>query len=455
MDRALREDRHTNIIACDDSRLAPGILVENDVDVAILDLGMPHVSGEELLATIVEMAPGVPVVIVTAVHDVGTVVRCLKAGAVDYLVKPVEFTRLQSTVRRTVRERGLREENRELRRRLVDPGPKRPEIFVDIVTRCPAMYSIFSYLEAIARSPEPALVVGETGVGKELVAQALHKARRPENSPFVAVNIASFDEHALADALFGHRRGAFTGATRDRAGLVEKASDGSLFLDEIGDLRLEDQTKLLRLIQEHEFLPLGSDQPVRSTARLIAATNHDLRADIRAGRFREDLYYRLHAHLVRLPPLRERRDDVPLLVDHFLAEAAARLDVQKPAIPAALYDYLSDYRFPGNVRELRSMVVDALTQHEKGVLSLRTFIEHIDRYSAEAGGGELPGHVPETGVVFGSQLPTLKAATQLLLQEALRRAHGNQSAAAQLLGISRRTMNRHVASGHSGLTLES
>ena len=452
MARVLREEYGAKVVTSSDSRRVPEILGSERIDVVLLDLTMPHVSGEELLGVVTTHHPDLPVVIVTATDDVETAVRCVKAGAFDYMVKPIDYSRLVTTVTRAIRERGLRKENRELRRRVTLPALHRPEVFAGIVTQSPSMWSMFNYIEAIAPSPEPELIVGETGVGKELVAQALHDAA-PHEGAFVAVNIAGLDDTAFTDTLFGHIRGAFTGANQARDGLVEKASGGSLFLDEIGDLSVDAQTKLLRLIQEGEFLPLGADRTSRSNCRVITATNRDLRAAMRTGAFREDLYYRLNAHLVRVSPLRERRGDIPLLVDLFLAEAADHLDRKKPTPPPALHDYLCDYSFPGNVRELRAMVLDAVTQHDRGVLSLRPFVEYLDRVNDDHC-GETVVSPPESGVIFGTQLPTLKKTTRLLFHEALRRAGGNQSAAAQMLGVSRRTVNRFAVSDDPGTNVD-
>lgn len=447
VDRALRREGLGPTILCDDARRAEDAGAAQALSVILLDLAMPHVSGEILLGRFVAADPDTPVIVVTAQDQVDTAVRCMQAGAFDYLVKPVDYGRLIATVRRAVEHRGLRVENRELRRRVVSPALRAPEHFAAIVTQSPAMLAMFAYLEAIAGSTEPVLIVGETGVGKELVADAIHRASGREG-PLVSVNVAGIDDSAFADTLFGHRKGAFTGALQSRSGLVERAAGGSLFLDEIGDLKLDIQTKLLRLVQEREFFPLGSDEPRRTDCRVVAATNRDLRRAVKEGRFREDLYYRLHAHLVRVPPLRERMGDIPLLVRHFLEEAAGVYGKPRVTPARELYTYLSAYAFPGNVRELRAMVMDAVARHDKGVLGLDAFLEHMDRVAAEtgvrAGGGESTGG---KRVGFGPELPTLDEVTAQLFQEALRRAQGNQSAAARMLGISRRTMNRYATSG--------
>ncbi len=450
MQHALREGGFARTLLCADARDVPELVVQQPPGVVLLDLAMPHLSGESLLNTLLAQVPDLPVIVVTATDDVDTAVRCVKAGAFDFMVKPVDFNRLVTAVTRAVRDHALRAENRELRRRITSPAVEHPEHFAGIVTRSPTMQALFAYIEAIARSPEPVMIVGETGVGKELVAEALHRCSgRP--GAFVAVNAAGLDETTFADTLFGHTRGAFTGAAQPRAGLVERAAGGTLFLDEIGDLQAANQTKLLRLIQEREYLSLGADSVRRADCRVLAATNRDLRAGMRNGRFRDDLYYRLGAHLVRVPPLRERIADLPLLVEDFLAEAAQSMGKRTPTPPPALFTYLADYAFPGNVRELRSMVMDAVSQHQRGVLSLQSFIRHMDRStaadSAAAGTGAPERAGAGARLAFGSPLPTLKETSIALFREALRRAEGNQSAAAQILGVSRRTVSRYASTG--------
>ncbi len=445
MARALRTEGFGEALLCSDSREVEGILDTHDVGTVLLDLVMPHISGENLMASVMTRRPDIPVIVVTAVDEVDAAVRCVKAGAFDYLVKPVDFSRLLTVVTRALRQHDLRAENSRLQAMIRDPRLRRPECFAAILTKSPAMHAILRQIEAIAPSPEPVLIVGETGVGKELVAQALHRASGRVGD-LTAVNVAGIDDNAFADTLFGHVKGAFTGATHDREGLIERAGDGTLFLDEIGDLGLGMQTKLLRLLQEGEYFPLGRDDCSKNRCRIVAATNRDLRVGMREKRFREDLYYRLHGHLVCVPPLRERTGDIPLLVERFVEETATALGKSIPFVPKELFVHLAAYRFPGNVRELRAMVVDAVTRHQKGVLSLGSFHEHMDRAD--------PPNEPATTrptanvefIAFGRELPSLAQATCALVSEALSRAEGNQGAAARMLGVSRRTVNRHV--GH-------
>ena len=441
--RVLRAEGFGEALVCQDPREAEGLLEKNHVGAILLDLVMPHISGESLLGSISAHPSGIPVIVMTAVNDVETAVRCVKAGAFDYLVKPVDFSRLVALISRALQQHDLLAENWRLQKLIRDPQLRRPECFEAILTQSPSMHALFRHVEAVAPSSEPVLIVGETGVGKELVAQALHRVS-DRMGELLAVNVAGIDDTTFADTLFGHVKGAFTGADHDREGLIERAGEGTLFLDEIGDLGMDMQTKLLRLLHDGEFFPLGSDRCRRGRCRMIAATNRDLRVLVRQNRFREDLYYRLMGHLILVPPLRERTEDIPLLVDHFLKEASVTLGKPIPTVPKELVVHLSAYRFPGNVRELRAIVVDAVARHEKGVLSLASFHEYMDQ-TMQHGLVEESGPADgREGCVFGHHLPTLEKTTRQLITEALKRTGGNQGAAARLLGISRRTINRYV-----------
>jgi DNA-binding NtrC family response regulator len=286
------------------------------------------------------------------------------------------------------------------------------------------------------------LITGESGTGKELIAQALHALSRAGQS-LVAVNVAGLDDSVFADTLFGHARGAFTGADAPRRGMVEAAGAGTLFLDEIGDLSLASQVKLLRLLQEGEYFPLGADQPRQSRARIVVATHQDLAGRQAAGSFRKDLFFRLRTHHLHIPPLRARKDDIPLLLDHFLEEAAGELGKKKPTPPRELPVLLAAYSFPGNVRELRAMVYDAVSAHQGGVLSMESFRRFIGA-PPSAAGDPAEGTSPFAAV---AELPTLSGAVDLLVEEALRRAQGNQTIAARLLGISQPALSKRLKAG--------
>ncbi len=441
---ALRMSGINHILTCADSREAEAVLSQHPVGVALLDMVMPHLSGEELLQRIKQEYPWIPVIIITGVDEVDTAVRCIKAGALDYMVKPVEKDRLVSGVQRAIEIRELQEQNSLLKERMLTGKLAHPEVFADIITADRSMLAVFQYVESIAVSRQPVLITGETGTGKELLSGCIHRLSRPDK-PLTAVNVAGIDDHAFTDTLFGHAKGAFTGAAERRPGLVEKAAGGTLFLDEIGDLGPESQVKLLRLLQEREYFPLGCDTAKTTDVRVIATTNQDLEALQQSGRFRKDLFYRLSTHRLHLPALRQRRADIPLLLDHFLAKAAAGLGKEVPLCPQAIVTALSQHDFPGNVRELAAMVHDAVGRDRIGRLSAQCFPGLTiakDKIAAGAA-SELNGGPP---VVFPGEkpLPTIKEATLHLIQTALKHHHNNQSAAAQALGISRQRLARYL-----------
>jgi len=440
----LRSANVNNLIRCQDSREVMPLLSRQEIEVMLLDLSMPHMTGQELLSIVANDFPEIPVIIITGSNDVDTAVRCMKSGAFDYMVKPVEKSRLISGVKRAIEIRELQRENKWLRAQVLSDKLEHPEVFSEIITNSPAMKSIFQYIEAISLSPQPALITGETGVGKELVARAIHRLSRRAGA-FVPVNIAGLDDNVFADTLFGHRKGAFTGADQTRSGLVEQASGGTLFLDEIGDLSPASQVKLLRLSQDGEFFPLGSDVARRSDARVLVATNQDLEALQSSGKFRKDLYYRLCAHHVHLPPLRERREDLPLLIDYFLETASQTLGKKKPTPPRELFALLSTYHFPGNLRELQSMILDAVSSHKSGKLSMEVFKSYIRQKhpTFDIDSKQLPSGQASL-ISFSEQLPTFKQAEQFLLSEAMKRAKGNQAIAAQMLGITRQALNKRL-----------
>ena len=440
----LRSANMNNFIRCHDSRDVISLLASQEIEVMLLDLRMPHISGEELLPMITADYPEIPVVVVTGSNDIDTAVKCMQQGAFDYILKPVEKSRLIGGVKRAVELRELQRENQLLKAHVLSDKLERPEAFAEIITASTAMRSIFQYIEAVSSSPRPVLITGETGVGKELVAKAVHKLSNRKGD-FVPVNVAGLDDHVFADTLFGHKKGAFTDAREARSGLIEQAAGGTLFLDEIGDLSTASQVKLLRLLQEGEFFPLGSDVAKRSNARIVVATNQNLDALQSSGQFRKDLYYRLCDHQIHIPPLRSRREDLPLLVEHFLRKASKTLDKNKPTPPAELITLLSTYHFPGNIRELESMIFDSVSSHKSGKLSMDLFKAHISK-AHPFSGIDSEDSIPQKHslIGFSDQLPTLKQIEQLLIDEAMKRSNGNQSIAALSLGISRQALNKRL-----------
>ncbi|HUM90766.1 MAG TPA: sigma-54 dependent transcriptional regulator [Candidatus Competibacter sp.] len=432
----------SDIRICQDSRQVRAMLARAPVEILFLDLTMPHIGGEELLSVVSQEYPRMLVVILTATEDVETAVRCIKQGAFDYLTKPIDLGRLATVVKNALVFRELHQENVVLRQRAIARSPHRSDVFAGIVTRNPQMHSLFQYAETIAPTNESVLITGETGVGKDLLAQAIHAASG-RRGDFVAVNVAGLDDTIFADTLFGHGKGAFTGAERARQGLVERAAAGTLLLDEIGDLTVASQTKLLRLLQEGDYFPLGQDSPRRSAARIISATNQDLWQVVKQGLFHKDLNYRLRIHHLHLPPLRERLDDLPLLLNHFAEEAAMPLRKPKPRVPERLTRLLEGYSFPGNIRELRMMVFEAVSRTTSKTLLLEPFERYIDQQQVKQ------GFSPDLGDALAplqrsAALPTLKQATEQLVREALRRCNGNQTAAARLLGISQQAVSKRL-----------
>jgi DNA-binding NtrC family response regulator len=391
--------------------------------------------------------PDIPIILMTATNDLETAVQCMQTGAIDYLVKPVEENRLVLSVKRALEIRMLRAEVLSLKDRLLTDNPPQWEAFAEIITQSRAMLAIFRYIEAIAPSPQPVLITGETGTGKELVARALHRlSARP--GELVAVNVAGLDDTMFSDTLFGHTRGAFTGAERVRDGLITTTAEGTLFLDEIGDLTVASQVKLLRLLQDGTFYPLGADRPRQSRARIVCATNAEVTQQVSTGTFRKDLYYRLRTHHLHLPPLRARTGDLPLLVQYFVDKAARTLGKEAPTVPLALYQLLNTYSFPGNVRELEALVFDAVARHQGAVLSLHSFKEVLGdtpHFAVAEPSSEPPAALLAS---FPERLPTLKEAeealSEALITEALRRADGNQGVAVGLLGIARQALNQRL-----------
>ena len=430
----------THLLQCSDSRRVLELLASEPVGLVILDLNMPHLSGEELLRRIGEEFPAIAVIVLSGLNQVETAVRCVQQGAYDYFVKTVEEERLLEGVQRAIRTQELERENRELANRFFRTELEHPAAFAALQTVSPALRRIFRYIESVAGSPQPILIGGESGTGKELVARAIHQASGRQGE-LVTVNVAGLDDGVFADTLFGHLRGAFTGAEGAREGMIARAAGGTLFLDEIGDLSGASQVKLLRLLQEGEYLPLGADQPRQSQARIVVATHQDLAARQQAGSFRRDLYYRLCAHQVQLPALRERPEDIPLLLDVFLQEAADAFGKKKPTAPPELVPLLRTYPFPGNVRELRSMVFDAVAAHQARMLSMESFAKAIAGAGPTTAGGPAVSGNPFTDL---TPLPTMGEALELLIDAALERAEGNQTLAARLLGISQPALSKRL-----------
>lgn len=425
-----------------DPRAVIPFLSKNEVAVILLDLNMPFMSGQELLQRINREFPQIPVIVATATNEVDTAVQCMQSGARDYLVKPIEKNRLISCIKRVLEVRDLENEVSALKNSLLREGLKKDEAFSHFITCSQKMILVFKYIEAIADSPFPVLILGETGVGKELVARSIHLSSSGSRS-LVVVNVSGLDDTLFTDTLFGHTRGAFTGASAFREGLITQAQGGTLFLDEIGDLSAPSQVKLLRLIQEKEYYPLGSDLAKKTDCRIVAATNKDIKRLLNSETFRKDLYYRFLAHQITISPLRDRQEDIPVLFEYFLKQAAKDLHKKIPAHPPELITLLRNYGFPGNVRELQALVYDALSRHESGVLSMTSFRTLIE--AEEHGIRSETEMSSDIGLEdFLKGFPTLGQAEEFLISRAMQNTGGNQGIAASMLGISRQALNKRL-----------
>ena len=407
-------------------------LGQETFELLLTDQRMPGMDGLTLLDRARAIRSDLPVVLMTAYGSVSAAVSAMKRGASDYLTKPFEKEELLLVVERALRQRRLEDEVVSLRGAL-----KERYRLGNIIGTSPGMQEVFSLVERVAHTDVPVLIQGESGTGKELIARALHENSPRTAGPFVALNCAAVPEGLLESEFFGHERGAFTGAHRSHAGRFEQARGGTLFLDEIGAMRFDLQAKLLRAIQEKEIQRLGSSGTISVDARLVAATCDDLEEAVRRKTFRDDLYYRLNVVPIHLPPLRERREDVPLLVDHFLSSATKKFS-REPlgAIPEVL-DRLQDYTWPGNVRELENCVERMVVLSRSSRLSLDDLPPAI-RKGPEAQEGAAAGlDLPAGGV-------SLAELEKRFIRQALRRCHGRLRPAAQLLGISYKTLQYRV-----------
>lgn len=394
----------------------------------------------QALAMVREAAPHLPILVALTDPTLELTVDLMRLGAFDLLAYPIDAAGWQRCVAH-LDALSTMQLQLYLNADSWQPPLSEDDSFSKIITQTPAIQALFDYCRVIAPSIYTVLITGETGTGKELFARAIHDCSGLKGQ-YVVCNAGGLDDLLFADTLFGHQRGAYTGAVKDRAGLIEAAAGGTLFLDEIGELSAPSQVKLLRLLQDQEYLPLGSDIPKKASARIIVATNRDLFSMQEAGTFRKDLYYRLITHQVKLPPLRERLADIPLLFDHFLLQAAKQLQCQPPSYAKSLLDLLKSWPFPGNIRELAALCADAVARtkgtHYLTLQLLEELLpdEMLDLADREQGLREaLQASFP---------LPTFKTMDELLLDVALERAEFNQSAAAKMLGVTHQAINRRL-----------
>jgi DNA-binding NtrC family response regulator len=401
-------------------------LAKEPIDLLLLDLMLPDRPGLEVLSEVRSRHPEIPVIVVTAYSSVESAISAMREGAFHYLPKPFRNDEVVHVVRQALEKRQLVAENKALKARLNNPPGLK-----EIVGRSAPMERVFETIRQAAASRSTILVAGESGTGKELVAKALHRLSPRSAGPFVTVHSGALPPDLLESNLFGHVRGSFTGAVADKKGLFKAADGGTIFFDEIGTVPLDTQAKLLRVLQEREFLPVGAVEPQHADVRVIAATNADLTRFVAEGRFREDLFYRLCVITITLPPLRDRRDDVPLLVETLLARAASENGKAVPSVTPAAMKALLDHDWPGNVRELENVLERALVLGH-GVIDLEQLPDGVRRSVPRAAA------MPAEGLSFKDAVAAYERA---LLSSALQRASGVQKRAAELLGLKPTTLN--------------
>jgi DNA-binding NtrC family response regulator len=419
--RVLATEGHT-VVPLADGREALAELAERGADLVVSDIRMPELDGFQLAERMHETMPDVPVILVTAFGDVEGAVQAIRRGAFDYLAKPYDVDGIRVVVSRALAQSAMARENRELRRQVRDKYK-----LEGVVGRSEAMLHVYKTAARVAQSDATVLIGGESGTGKELVARAIHAASARATMPFVAVDCGAIAEGVLESELFGHARGAFTGAQAARRGLFEEANHGTLFLDEIGDIGPGLQARLLRALQEGEIRPVGTNEAVTVDVRVLAATNKDLQKLVQEGKFREDLYYRLNVVAIHLPPLRERREDIALLAEHFAAKHGRG---DGAAIAPAARELLVAHDWPGNVRELENVIARALALNPAGVVVPEDLPDKVR------------GARPPLPIAGGQERPTLAEVERRYAAQVLGETGGNKTRAAEILGIDRKTLYR-------------
>jgi DNA-binding NtrC family response regulator len=401
---------------------------ENHIDLIVTDLKLPGMSGLEFLQSVKRDNAALPIVVMTAFGTVETAVEAMKAGASDYVLKPFSLAEMRIVVQKELDVHRVREENRSLREAL----GKRYE-HPNIVARSAKMQEVLATAERVAATNSTVLLGGESGVGKDLIARAIHEKSRRASGPFIKINSTAIPENLLESELFGYEKGAFTGAATSKPGKFELADKGTLFLDEIGDVPPATQVKLLRVLQEREFERLGGTKTIKVDVRLVAATNRDLRAALEDGTFREDLYYRLNVVPIDIAPLRERKEDIPELVELFISRCERGSGKQIMGISADGLEVLMSHHWPGNVRELQNVVERACALATGSTLTAADIRLDLRSKPAESNHGFLP------------EGQSLEQWEDEMIREALRRAHGNKSQAARLLGLSRNALRYRLS----------
>jgi two-component system response regulator HydG len=402
----------------------------SDFDVVITDIKLQNTNGLELCRRVTEKRPDVPVVVFTAFGSMDTAVGAIRAGAYDYITKPVDLESLALTVRRAIAHRRLQQEVKELRRRVTETDQ-----LDDLIGASAPMKNVYRMIQQLRDSDASVLITGESGTGKELVARALHRTSVRKEGPFIAINCAAVPANLLESELFGHARGAFTDAKQSREGLFIQADGGTLFLDELGDMMLEMQSKLLRVLQERQVRPVGGNREIPFNTRIIAATNRDLESEVEAGEFRQDLYYRINVVRIHVPPLRSRGNDILLLAQHFIDGIRKRTGKEVSGISSEAAKKLLVYDWPGNVRELQNCIerAVALTRFEQIVVD--DLPDKIRLYQST----ELVIHGDDP-----EEFPTLEELERRYIRRVLEATRGNKTQASRILGMNRRTLYRRI-----------
>jgi len=397
-----------------------------EIDLAVLDIRMPEMDGLELLARIKDFNPALPVIMITAYGTVDSAIQALRSGAYDYITKPFDTDEIKLTVAKALERERLLAENRYLHEQL-----EQRYSFEGIIGGAPSMKEPFEIASSVAASTANVLITGESGTGKELLARSIHYNSPRKDKPFIVLNCAALSEGVLESELFGHEKGAFTGAVATKKGRFELAHEGTLFIDEVAEMSLNAQVKLLRVIQEHEFERVGGTRTIHCDVRLVAATNKDLAEQVRSGRFREDLYYRLNVVNIHVPPLRERREDIEPLARHFLSHFSAEMGREVEDISPRALSCLLAYEWPGNVRELQNAMERAVVMSRNGMVTPRELPQDIRDQD------EICLTVPERG---GGLTEILEDLERQLIVQTLRREKGSQTRTAEVLGIKRTTL---------------
>jgi len=426
LEKALSTDGYEVELAAD-GKEAMEKIEEGDIDLVITDLKMPHLSGDELMKAALEQYPYLPVIILTGHGTIENAVEAMRNGAYDYITKPLNIDKLSLIVKRALENSSLKRQNRELLNQL-----KKKYSFENIIGKSSAMKKVFETIELVAPSRANVLIYGESGTGKEMIADAIHHNSPRRDKPYIKVHCAALPETLLESELFGHEKGAFTGAITRKRGRFELAHTGTIFLDEVGEISPQTQVKLLRVVQEREFERVGGEQSIKIDVRIISATNKNLKEEIEKGNFREDLYYRLDVVSIHVPPLRERKDDIPLMVHKFIEEFSIENNKQIEGITNGALQALMNYKWPGNVRELRNVIESIVVLTKSKVITEQ----------------DLPSYILSKDEQEALKIPagsSLKEAERKLILFTLQNTGGNKSRASEILKIGRKTLHRKLS----------